>query len=370
MSRKICFVALGAYPLLMRRDEKFGGGPEVQQTLLARELIKHDYEVSFITYDEGEAEPSVMDINGIRVIKVYKRKDVHKIHLLSKVTYLWKALDRADADIYYHCSGAAGIVSIYCRLKRKKFVCRISSDSYVSKMIDWSERLEKLNTDRFGYWLDIQLADVIVVQSRFQKLMLERNFRKSSVIIKPHFLMSREVFVKKEPPIVLWVGAMASVKQPELFLKLAQRMPKDIFLMIGGLGKDQRLYNSLKKKSRVIPNLDFLGHVSFYAINKYFKEAALLVNTSKFEGWPIAFVQAWMHYTPVVSYHVDPDGVICKYKLGFHSETFERLIQHIRQLLRDKQFREELGKNARRYVEREHNMHNVIPKYLKVFTSI
>ena len=39
---KICFVALGAYPLLTGKDVKCITGPDVHQILLAKKIIKHN----------------------------------------------------------------------------------------------------------------------------------------------------------------------------------------------------------------------------------------------------------------------------------------------------------------------------------------
>jgi hypothetical protein len=63
-----------------------------------------------------------------------------------------------------------------------------------------------------------------------------------------------------------------------------------------------------------------------------------------------------MRQVPVVSLNVDPDGVIEQYKLGFHSRTFERMVKDVRRLVTDRELREELGENARRYALKEHNI--------------
>ena len=73
---------------------------------------------------------------------------------------------------------------------------------------------------------------------------------------------------------------------------------------------------------------------------------------------------------PVVSLHSDPDEIIGKYKLGFHSKTFQQLTEDVRTLLKDKQLREEMGRNGRKYVEKEHDITKVVPRYLEVFNRL
>jgi glycosyltransferase involved in cell wall biosynthesis len=120
------------------------------------------------------------------------------------------------------------------------------------------------------------------------------------------------------PPIVLWVSSMQKLKRPELFLELAKAIPSVRFQMIGGSGGSKNFYEQIEETASKMPNLDFVGFVPYHKIDQYFDKAAIFVNTSVFEGFPNTFLQAWGRYAPVVSLNVDPDEIICKYKLGFH----------------------------------------------------
>jgi glycosyltransferase involved in cell wall biosynthesis len=166
------------------------------------------------------------------------------------------------------------------------------------------------------------------------------------------------------------VGAMAEVKQPELFVRLAEAIPEVRFQMIGGHSGNQEFYDRIKDATKRISNFEFLGVIPFDEINEYFSRASILVNTSMFEGFPHAFIQAWMHYVPVVSLNADPDELLCKNGLGFHSKTFGQLIEDVKTLLKDETLREEMGVNGRKYVEREHDITNIIREYIKLFNSI
>ena len=359
---KICFVALSAYPLLAGKSIKRITGPDVHTTLLAKELLKHNFEITFITYSDGGAPVEYID--GIEVIKTY-REDSRLNHIL-KAFFIWKAMKKANTPIYYHHGGAAGVVSLFCRVMRRKLVWHIAHDKFVIREPEGFALV-----DRFGSWLDIKLADAIVVQSEFQRVMLKKNFGKDSVIIKNHFPLTEQGMPKKaKAPIVLWVGAMAKTKQPELFPKLAEAIPEAKFQMIGGPSIDQGPYTRAKANSKRIPNLDFLGFVQSHEINEYFSQAAILVNTAKSEGFPYAFIQAWMNYTPVVSLHSNPDGIISKYEMGSHSETFDQLVEDVKTLLKNEALREEMGVNGRKYVEREHDITKLVGKHIEVFEHV
>ncbi len=83
MSKKICFIALGAYPLLAKKDINFGGGPELHQTFLARELMKHNFEIIFIVYNENDKQPFIQTVDGVQIITVYNRRSIFYLYSMS-----------------------------------------------------------------------------------------------------------------------------------------------------------------------------------------------------------------------------------------------------------------------------------------------
>ena len=53
----VCFVALNAYAAHFGgHNSQHLGGAEVQQELIARELVKRGYRVSFVVFDHGQAD--------------------------------------------------------------------------------------------------------------------------------------------------------------------------------------------------------------------------------------------------------------------------------------------------------------------------
>jgi len=366
---KICFVALGAYPLLSGKNLKRVIGTDVHQVILAKELTKHDFKITCITYDEGGAP--VEHIEGIEIIKTY-RENSH-ISKLLKTVCIWNAMRKANAHIYFQHGGVIGIVSLFCRGMKKKFVYHIGSDALVNRKLITREIKEFdksiFSFGVFGNWLDIKLADAIIVQSEFQKRMLKKNFGKDGFLIKKPFPLTEQEMPKKaKPPIVLWVGAMAEVKQPELFVRLSKAIPEARFQMIGGHSGNPELYDKIKESSKRISNFEYLGVIPFDEINEYFSRASILVNSSMFEAYPpYAAMQAWMNNTPVVSLGDNSDEVMCRHNMGFHSKTFNQLVEDVKILLKDEALREEMGVNGRRYIESEHDLTHIVREYIELF---
>jgi glycosyltransferase involved in cell wall biosynthesis len=371
---RVCFIALGAYPLLAGKEPRVIIGPDVHQTILIKQLVKYNLRTSVVTYEGNKISSEY--INDIHLIKIpHYTFRIRVIDILLKAFRLGKGMLDANADIYFHAGGAAGITSLFCKFKRKKYIYSIASDALVDRKIVFRRvrgfSRSTFSIGNFGNWIDIQLADVIIVQSEHQKNMLLKNFGREAKLIRMPFPLTKgEPLEKAAPPIVLWVGSIAEVKQPELFLKLAEAIPEARFQMIGGHSSNQEYCDRIRDVVGRISNLEFLGVVPFDEIDEYFNRASILVNTSMFEGFPNAFIQAWMHYVPVVSLNADPDELICEKKLGFHSKTFDQLVEDVKILLKDEQLRQKMGKNSRQYVEQEHDISNIIKEYIGLLDHI
>ena len=367
---KICFYAPSAYPTLSQTNINLVGGAEVQQTLLAKALLNYGFDVSFIVSDHGQKPIEVLD--GIKIFKIYP-SDAPPISRFSKLYSIWKALIQANADIYYRRSTnllSILIIVFFCFIKKRKFVYSISSDMDVYPIPIYVKNKKFL----FGYiyTLEIKIANYVIAQSKRQQELLKKNFNIHSIIIKSGHILPKEKTKKGTHSTILWVGTMKKDwKRPELFLKLAKAIPNAEFQMIGGqMQRDQQYYERIKESANKIPNLDFVGFVPYHEVNQYFDRASIFVNTSPKEGFPDTFIQSWARYTPVVSLNVDPDEIICKYKLGFHSKTFDKMVEDVKLLLDDNELREKMGENGRNYVEREHDIIKITREYNALFKKL
>ncbi len=353
--------------MLTGKDLGYAGGAEVEQVSLGKELIDHGYDVSFVTYNHHHNQESLESSAGIEIIKTYDREDANRTSLLMKYKSVWSALKKTNADIYFHESGSVGVLPVFCHVNGRRFVYRIPSDAVVL-----SESLSEDHSfnDRIVHALEIKSADVLIAQTEFQKRILMERFGVQSVVIKNGSAISQVKCEKSDPPIVLWVGSISNVKNPELFVELAKSMSDVRFEMIGGATRDTKSLEIISRATEELTNFEYHGFVPYPKINDYFERASIFVNTSRIEGFPNTFIQAWAHYIPVASLNVDPDDVIHREKLGFHSGTFRQLIADLTTLLENEKLRKTMGKNARRYVEREHDIKRTVKKYVEIFKEI
>ncbi len=358
---KICFVSLSSYPLLKGINSGYVGGAEMQQVEIAKELKKRGHEISFMTYGKNNDNKNSLD--RIQIFSVYDRNHAKDYSILKKAFFIYKKMKEVDADIYFCRAGSPGISSIFCKLNKKILIKSIATDAEVAR-----ESLIKKNWFidyllKIANWLDLKLSDTIVSQSEFQKLKLKERFNLNSTVIKNSLDVSLQFNKKSSGDYLLWVGTIRSIKQPELLLKVAQYFPDYKFVIIGGKGENSEYFKKIKNTAEKIKNINFKGFVSPQEIYYYYQKAILLINTSKTEGFPNIFLEAWLHFIPVVSLNVDPDEIISRYKLGFHSKTFEQMLINIETLLKDKELLEMMGKNGRKYVEENHDIRKAADQY-------
>lgn len=367
--KKICILAEDAYALITDKRNYFGGA-EVQMSLLAKELTKRLYDVSFITFEKTSKFYEVSE--GVKVYNAfYNRFGGYSYILPQNIYKLIKILHKIDADIYIKKGHTplTGVVSFLAKLQKKKFFFITSSEKDIDKYLDISSFFNLTNIFfRFG----VKYCTRVVCQTNHQKHLLQQNIGKNGVVIKSLYSPLKIEDINRDPQSlkILWVGRLTKEKRPELFLNLAKKMPDYKFrIIITSSKSNQKYYNKIKKTVEKIDNLDFIENVPNKEINRYYRESSMLVSTSISEGFPNTFLEAWGNAIPVVSLGFDPDEIICKYELGFHSMTFDDLVKHTSQLLKNETLRNNIGIKARNYVFSEHNVNKIINEYERLWTE-
>lgn len=302
----VCFVAPNTWPVLADdRSVPVVGGAEVQQALLATSLARHGYRVSMICLDYGQ--PECATVNGVTVWKICPPDAgipmLRFVH--PRLTSLWSALKRVDADIYYQRTSAVatGFVAAFCARHGKRSIYAGASDA------DFAPGLEHLRyaRDRWIFRYGLRTVDRIIVQNPLQQDRVLANYGRSSVLIPncyappPHARADRAGYV-------LWAGGVRPQKRPEVLLELVRALPQHRFVMIGG-GKRSRAgeeyAGAIRAAAAKLPNLESTGFLPFAEADRRFNGARVVVSTSLDEGFPNVFLQAWARGVPTVAF-VDP----------------------------------------------------------------
>ena len=117
------------------------------------------------------------------------------------------------------------------------------------------------------------------------------------------------------------------------------------------------LARAVRARASALGNVTLREDVPFNEMEGFFERAKLIVNTSTYEGFPNTFVQAALHGTPILSWTVDPDGVLARYGIGNCAEgSYDRLVASAEQVCASESLRAELGKRAAEYAREHHDV--------------
>lgn len=354
--------------LTQNRKLKDAGGAELQQLLIGKELVRRGFDVSIISAAHKPEEirkdlpfkivPAFKPGAGLPLIRFF----------YPKLVKIWRALCSADADIFYVRGGGFILAPVvfYAKLKHKKVVfCGADDTDFDPKRVQLP-----IFRDRMFYYWGIKRCDKIVVQNKAQRKLLQENFNKKGEIIRNGFYKTNHNSAIRNE--ILWVATIRKKKNPQLFIELAKRFPKEKFVMIGGrvpgnYFERQDLFDYITEKAKEVPNLEFKGFLPFEETDKQFARAKLFINTSMHEGFPNTLLQAWSRGIPVISF-VNPDDLIGKYPLGVAVKNFEEMVQKLQEVL-SKRIRFSQQK-IKTFFEKNLTIENTVDKYEILFNHL
>jgi glycosyltransferase involved in cell wall biosynthesis len=299
----ICFLAPTTWPILAADHSiPVVGGAELQQTVLATELARRGYRVSMISIDYGQSEGTVVD--GVRIVKMHKPNEGLPVvrYVYPRLTSLWGALKRADADVYYQRTAAAytGVLAAFCKAHGRKSIYAGASDA---DFVPGKQDI-RYARDRVIFDYGLKNVDRVIVQNPRQRDCVGRYYHRDCVMIQNCFTTPAGAHCDRDG-YVLWVATVRPQKRPEVLLDLARRLPHLRFVMIGGPDEGwsaAEYARSIREAAGTLPNVEVKGFVPFAEADRCFNGARVVINTSAYEGFPNTFLQAWSRGVPTLAF--------------------------------------------------------------------
>ena len=125
----------------------------------------------------------------------------------------------------------------------------------------------------------------------------------------------------------------------------------------------------MRESAARIPNLTLTGQIPHVAIRDHLSRAVVLVNTSKVEGFPNAYLEAWNLGVPVVSFN-DVDGLIAKENLGAICEGMDDMAEAVRSFCGDAERSASAGLRARAVVKERFSAPALARHYIEFFQEL
>jgi glycosyltransferase involved in cell wall biosynthesis len=367
---RVCFVAPTTWPLLARSASiPVLGGAELQQALVAKTLARRGYDVSMISMDYGQ--PDGCERDGIRIHNMHAPDAgvpvVRFVH--PRLTSLWRALKRADADVYYQRTAAAqtGFLAAFCRLHRRRSIHAGASD------VDFMPGRQDIAfaRDRWLYEYGLRNVDAVFAQNPSQVENLRKHYGRDAVLVPNCY--EAPPGAKADPRgYVLWVARLRAQKRPELLIEMARRMPRHRFVIVGGPdqgARGQAYEQGIRAAAAAVPNVEVTGFVPFERADRLFDGARVVVNTSTYEGFPNTFLQAWARGVPTVGF-VDTGSRAAGEPVYEVAADLDHACASVRRLMEDAAAWERASRRVLKHFRARHSIDAVLGLYEREFLRL
>ena len=372
---KLAFFTLNAYDMLSGGHHKAAaGGAQAQQILIARELAKKGHDVYFIEYDQPYKKSKKID--GIHIFTKPKPDNSAVSRGLTATYGTFKILNKLKPDICYRrvLDFEIILLAIYSSISKCKFVYSVAHDDELTAnphIFAHSKLKSTSMYHRMNRWA-LSRADAVIVQHEDQLELARKSLKTDVQMIYNSYPIRNTHPIEWDipSPVVLWAAEFRKLKRAHMVPAIARLMPNVQFLMAGGPG-DKKLYEDIRKSSKDLDNLKMLGHIPFEDIDRYFTAADIFLNTSKSEGFPNTFLQAWAAEIPVVSAEVNPHNLLSKKEIGLVGDgSVESVVHNLSYILENRATKEKIVKNAVQRLIDNHSVNAAVNQYEALFSGL
>lgn len=359
----MCFRVDQALPLFWGHTSETIGGAEKQLHLIVSALARDpDFNVRVIVPHGSRS----IEADGITFAPAAKPP------IKRGLPYVSRLINRARARAPFGATDPVILFQVFpghsqefwslARSLGYKFVYRTSTDADTDETILGPS----LAASHFSMLRD---ADAVIAQTEHQKGVLLKKLGVSATVIPNMVGMPAAAHVARGR-YVLWVGRANAVKRPWHFVELARRLPHLSFVMVMP-PQDPTIMRSVQLESRWVSNLEIVEGVPNGQMDDYYRDAAVLVNTSAHEGMPNVFLEAAVWGTPVISLDVNPGGLLSPGPLGICANgEVDELRRQVEHLATHPETLETMGKAASQHVAHMHSEEYVMPLIKNLLRSV
>lgn len=181
---------------------------------------------------------------------------------------------------------------------------------------------------------------------------------------------------EKEKIEIIWVARFIKWKHPEVMIKLAKALKKENYnfkIRMLGSGK---LQNKIRKKieeQKLDDVIEIVGQVPSDKVKDYMEKADIFVGTSDSqEGWG-AVINESMNAGCAIVANIRMGSVpflIKNEENGFSYKSYKELENKVKRLIKDKDLRKKIGKNAYKYITEKWTSAIASNNLIELFDSI
>jgi len=313
------------------------GGTDKVATLLSNEFSQLGYKAIIYPLKKGEPYYPVND----KVIISCKYKNRY-LNLISA----FKNIKNSKTDVIIISMGR---LSLECGFLIKLFNAKnnfICSDHVSLSSFSKVKRILKLNAYK-------HYTSIAVLTEADKKNLKNENLSIPIKVIRniSSFNNNKNIY-KYKSNIVIAIGRLSYQKN---FSRLI-----DIWCEMDTIGWELKIIGDGEEKFTLLEKINKRDCKNINIINatknieNYYKDAALLAMTSRYEGLPMVLIEAKSFALPVIAFDCEtgPKEIICKDGVLINYRDDENYIKEFQLLLNNESVRKELSTNARKNSEK------------------
>jgi len=335
-----------------------------------KHLASHLGEVYFLTYGSGDGDYA----DRLTPIKVLPKPNgiPAKLYSLVMPFIYWKVLRKVDLLKTNQMPGAW--TAVICKfIFRKKLIIRCGYEWELFAKREAKSRL-KLWLIHLIEWICYRFADAVILASEEMKRYVCDTFKipPEKITVIPNYIdtdLFRPLDIEKVPGRLIFVGRLTEQKNLFYLLRAVEGLNVQLVLVGDGPLREPLKEYATKHKINVI----FTGRIPNDQLPELLNTAEIFVLPSLYEGNPKALLEAMACSLPVIVTPVEGNREVVSHGINGYltSDTSSEAIKEvIMSLLSNKDLRERLGRQARKFIEEGYSLKVLIERELALLKSL
>lgn len=344
-------------------DMYTGGGTEKVVSLIANELSKK-YDVEIISLYKTADNPFYKLNECVKLKNILTQELTPFKWYIPYLQYkLKKELKKEKTDVFISAGMKYICLTIFMR-KYAKYIAWEHYNSFTAKTgsVTW-----------YGRKLAAKYADNIVVLTKRDKennIRLFKNENKIKHIYNPIEKSIQTYEYNIDSKKIVSSGRLIMQKGFDMLIDVATKVfnkHPDWEWHIYGDGEDRESLEQKVKEKNMQKHVKFLGRTN--KMNELYREYAMFVMTSRFEGFAMVNIEAHYAKLPIISFDCNcgPDEIIQEGINGYVVECFDidKMADKINYLIENPKLRKQMSDNT--LLDKEKlNIENIIKEWEKI----
>jgi len=329
---------------------------------------------------------SSSNLNYLKGIKVYNLNVDRKINIFNDIKnliFLIKFLKKDKFDLIFTITPKAGLLGMFAA-----YINNIPHRIHIFTGQVWANKniAYKLFLKFFDKLICNFSTEILCDGINQKKYLVQNGFSKSIKVIKngsicgidtkifkPSLLnkkkLKKQFKISEDQIILIYVGRLSKDKGIHNLIntfKLLKKSDYKVNLFLVGKIEEFKLKESIKE----VKDIYHINHTKY--VHKYYQMADIFITTSYREGFGISVAQAMSCKLPIVGTSIYGLKDLLKHKINslvFEPYNEKTLFLNCKKLIKDKKFRNKLGKEGRKLIIKKFRQDVVINQYIEFFRN-